>query len=130
MLVNACSKRPRALPRHCRPALMASRQPSEPSPVTAERGAGFACLAWSCWWMSGLVTVGELIYGHVSLDVECMDRISSTGECQLAGGRASGWVHGPSLGLPDPFAGDHGKDRDLFRRAAHAFAAGNHVPLG
>ena len=62
--------------------------------------------------MAAVVTVNDVLDGHVGLDVECLDRIYLNGyvpnlqvEC------TGGVVYDRASGLPDPIAGDHGEDR-------------------
>lgn len=62
--------------------------------------------------MGARVTVNELLAGHVSLDVQCLDRIYLNGyvpNVQVPGQVVSFMTS--HLGPADPVTGDHGEDR-------------------
>ena len=62
--------------------------------------------------MAETLTVNDLLDGHVTLDVECLDRIYLNGYVPnlQVGGQVASFMTAPS-GLADPVAGDHGEDR-------------------
>jgi len=77
-----------------------------------------------------VVTVNDLLDGHVALDVECLDRIYLNGyvpNLQVAGQVVSFMTR--HLGLPIPSPAIMEKIGTSFRRAVSAFAQDNHIPL-
>jgi hypothetical protein len=62
--------------------------------------------------MAGAVTVNDLLDGHVSLDIECLDRIYLNGYVPnlQVGGQVVSFMT-PAPGLPDPVTGGPGEDR-------------------
>jgi len=67
--------------------------------------------------MAAVVTVDDVIDGHVGLDVECLDRIYLNGYVpNLQVGGTGGVVYDAHLGYPIPIAGDHGEDGTAFRK--------------
>lgn len=80
--------------------------------------------------MAATVTVGELLDGHVALDVECMDRIYLNGyvpSLQVGGQVVSFMTR--HLGYPIPSPAILEKMGTRFRRAVASFAEDNHVPV-
>lgn len=80
--------------------------------------------------MAGVVTVGELLDGHVGLDVECMDRIYLNGyvpNLQVAGQVASFMT--AHLGLPIPSPAVMEKIGTRFRAAVRGFVDATGVPM-
>ncbi len=61
--------------------------------------------------MAAVVTVNDVIDGHVGLDVECLDRIYLNGYVPnlQVGAQVASFM--TASGLSDPIAGDHGQDR-------------------
>ncbi len=60
--------------------------------------------------MTAVTTVNELLDGHVSLDIECMDRIYLNGYVPnlQVGGQVVSFMTAHQAA--DPVAGDHGED--------------------
>ena len=80
--------------------------------------------------MGTTVTVGELLDGHVALDVECLDRIYLNGyvpKLQVAG-QVVGFMT-RHLGYPIPSPAIMEKIGTRFRQAVSRFAADNHIPV-
>jgi hypothetical protein len=79
---------------------------------------------------SATLTVNDLLDGHVGLDVECMDRIYLNGYVPSlqVGGQVAGFMT-RHLGYPIPSPAIMEKIGASFRRAVHAFAEDNHVPV-
>jgi hypothetical protein len=78
----------------------------------------------------GTLTVNDLLAGHVGLDIECMDRIYLNGYVPSlqVGGQVAGFMT-RHMGYPIPSPAIMEKIGTSFRRAVHAFAEDNHVPL-
>jgi hypothetical protein len=78
----------------------------------------------------GTLTVNDLLEGHVGLDIECMDRIYLNGYVPSlqVGGQVAGFMT-RHLGYPIPSPAIMERIGTSFRRAVHAFAEDNHVPL-
>jgi hypothetical protein len=78
----------------------------------------------------GTWSVSDLLEGHVGLDIECMDRIYLNGYVPKlqVGGQVVGFMT-RHLGYPIPSPAIMEKIGTSFRRAVHAFAEDNHVPL-
>jgi hypothetical protein len=78
--------------------------------------------------MAGAVTVGELLDGRVSLDIECMDRIYLNGYVPKlqVGGQVVGFMTG-HLGLPVPSPAIMEKIGTGFRGRVRRFAESNHI---
>jgi hypothetical protein len=77
-----------------------------------------------------VVTVNDLLEGHVGLDIECMDRIYLNGyvpNLQVAGQVASFVTQ--HLGCPIPSPAIMEKIGTGFRRAVRDFADANHIPV-
>jgi hypothetical protein len=77
-----------------------------------------------------VVTVNDLLEGHVGLDIECMDRIYLNGyvpNLQVAGQVASFMTR--HLGYPIPSPAIMEKIGTGFRRAVRGFADANHIPV-
>jgi hypothetical protein len=80
--------------------------------------------------MAGAVTVNDLLDGHVSLDIECLDRIYLNGyvpNLQVGGQVVSFMTQ--HLGYPIPSPAILEKIGTAFRRAVSAFAESEHVPV-
>jgi hypothetical protein len=80
--------------------------------------------------MAAVVTVNELLDGHVALDVECLDRIYLNGyvpNLQVGGQVASFMTQ--HLGCPIPSPAIMEKIGTAFRRAASAFAEAERIPV-
>jgi len=76
------------------------------------------------------VTVGELLDGHVRLDIECLDRIYLNGyvpNLQVGGQVASFMTAHLKCPIPSPAIME--KIGTRFRRAVMAFAGAEHVPV-
>ena len=91
----------------------------------------------SCGWagatlvvMDKVVTVNDVLEGHVSLDVECLDRIYLNGYVPnlQVGGQVVSFMTA-HLGNPIPSPAIMEKIGTAFREAVDQFAADNHVPL-
>src|SRR5438874_1465849 len=80
--------------------------------------------------MADVVTVNDLLDGHVSLDIECLDRIYLNGyvpNLQVGGQVVSFMTQ--HLGYPIPSPAILEKIGTAFRRAVRAFAESEHVPV-
>jgi hypothetical protein len=77
-----------------------------------------------------VMTVGDLLDGHVSLDVQCLDRIYLNGYVPglQVGGQVVSFMT-QHLGCPVPSPAILEKIGTGFRRAVAAFAAAEHVPV-
>lgn len=105
--------------------------PSEASPLTAERRGWLgrvACVTLVS--MAGVVTINQVLEGHVGLDIECMDRIYLNGYVPnlQVGGQVVSFMTG-HLGLPIPSPAILEQIGTRFRRAVHRFAEDQDVPL-
>ena len=75
------------------------------------------------------VTTSDILDGHVTLDVECLDRIYLNGyvpNLQVAGQVVQFLA---VRGVPDPVAGGGEPDRGTLRDAVRTFATANHIPV-
>ena len=80
--------------------------------------------------MAAVVTVNDVLDGHVGLDVECMDRIYLNGyvpNLQVSGQVASFMT--AHLGYPIPSPAIMDKIGTAFRRAVDRFADDNKIPV-
>ena len=80
--------------------------------------------------MASVVTVNDLLDGHVSLEVECLDRVYLNGyvpNLQVAGQVVTFMTK--HLGFPIPSPAIMEKIGTRFRRAVTAFAEGNGIPI-
>jgi hypothetical protein len=76
-----------------------------------------------------VVTVGEILDGHATLDIECLDRIYLNAYVPVL--QSSGQVVAfmtQHLGLPIPSPAIFDKMGQRFRRAVASFAESNHIP--
>jgi hypothetical protein len=76
-----------------------------------------------------VVTVGEILDGHATLDIECLDRIYLNAYVPVL--QSSGQVVAfmtQHLGLPIPSPAIFDKMGQRFRRAVASFADSNHIP--
>jgi hypothetical protein len=80
--------------------------------------------------MAAAVTVCDLLDGHVSLDVECLDRIYLNGYVPTlqVGGQVVSFMTA-HLGLPIPSPAILEKIGTGFRRSVSAFAEDGHIPV-
>jgi hypothetical protein len=80
--------------------------------------------------MAVVLTVGELLDGHVGLDIECLDRIYLNGYVRnlQVGGQVSSFMT-RHLGYPIPSPAIMEKIGTAFRRAVRDFADANDVPV-
>jgi hypothetical protein len=80
--------------------------------------------------MASVVTVNDLLDGHVSLDIECLDRVYLNGYVPTlqVGGQVVSFMTA-HLGLPIPSPAVLEKIGTAFRRAVSAFADADHVPV-
>ena len=79
--------------------------------------------------MSGTVTVNDLLDGHATLDLECLDRLYLSGyvpNLQVAGQVVMFLRH--HLGCPIPSPAVFEKLGTRFRRAVEDFARDQHIP--
>jgi hypothetical protein len=80
--------------------------------------------------MAATVTVNDLLDGHVTLDIECLDRIYLNGyvpNLQVAGQVVSFMTQ--HLGCPIPSPAIMEKIGTAFRGAVSAFAGAEHIPV-
>src|SRR6201987_2564084 len=80
--------------------------------------------------MSGVVTVPELLDGHVVLDIECLDRIYLNGyvpNLQVGGQVVSFLTTHLGYEIPSPAILE--KIGTAFRRAVASFAEDNRIPV-
>ena len=80
--------------------------------------------------MAATVTVNDLLDGHVTLDIECLDRIYLNGyvpNLQVAGQVVSFMTQ--HLGCPIPSPAIMEKIGTAFRGAVSAFARAEHIPV-
>src|SRR5258707_15026439 len=80
--------------------------------------------------MAAVVTVNDVLDGHVHLDLECLDRIYLNGyvpNLQVAGQVVSFMTQ--HLGCPIPSPAIMEKIGTAFRRAVSAFAEAEHIPV-
>src|SRR6478609_6682010 len=80
--------------------------------------------------MAAVVTVNDVLDGHVSLDVECMDRIYLNGYVPnlQVGGQVVSFLTA-HLGYPIPSPAIMEKIGTAFRRAVASFAEDNRIPV-
>jgi hypothetical protein len=80
--------------------------------------------------MAAVVTLNDVLDGHVGLDVECMDRIYLNGYVPnlQVGGQVVSFMTA-HLGYPIPSPAIIEKIGTTFRKAVERFAAGNEIPL-
>jgi hypothetical protein len=80
--------------------------------------------------MAAVTTVNDLLDGHVSLDVECLDRIYLNGYVPnlQVGGQVVSFMTA-HLGFPIPSPAILEKMGTAFRRAVSSFAETGHVPV-
>ncbi|MGH3970870.1 MAG: hypothetical protein ACRDTV_22845, partial [Mycobacterium sp.] len=80
--------------------------------------------------MAAVVTVNDVLDGHVGLDVECMDRIYLNGYVPnlQVGGQVVSFMTA-HLGYPIPSPAIIEKIGSAFRKAVERFAADNTIPL-
>src|SRR6266571_8611772 len=75
------------------------------------------------------VTVNDVLDGHASLDLECLDRLylhGYLGRLQVSGQLVQFLKH---RGYPIPSAACLQQIGDAFRRRVASFAAANHIPV-
>ena len=78
-----------------------------------------------------VVTVNEVLGGHVKLDIECLDRVYLNAYVPIL--QSSGQVVAfmtQHLGLPIPSPALFDKMGQRFRRAVASFADANDIPVG
>ena len=80
--------------------------------------------------MAAVVTVNDVLDGHVALDVECLDRIYLNGYVPnlQVGGQVVSFMTA-HLGYPIPSPAIFEKIGTAFRRAVASFADDNHIPV-
>lgn len=80
--------------------------------------------------MAAVTTVNDLLDGHVSLDLECLDRIYLNGYVPnlQVGGQVVSFMTA-HLGFPIPSPAIMEKIGTAFRRAVDAFAVADHIPV-
>src|ERR1700741_1424356 len=80
--------------------------------------------------MAATVTVNDVLDGHVSLDVECLDRIYLNGYVPnlQVGGQVVSFLTA-HLGYPIPSPAIMEKIGTAFRRAVASFAEDNRIPV-
>ena len=78
---------------------------------------------------SRLLTVNDILAGHVTLDVECLDRIYLNGYVPTlqVGGQVVQFLTKQGFPIPSPVL--IGKIGDRFREAVRTFAGSNKIPL-
>src|SRR5260370_2720074 len=105
---------------------------SQRGSASDRRGAGWPGLpgAVRLMGMAAVVTVNQLLDGHVALDVECLDRIYLNGyvpNLQVGGQVVSFMTQ--HLGCPIPSPAIMEKIGTAFRRAVSTFAETEHIPV-
>jgi len=80
--------------------------------------------------MAAVVNINEVLDGHVSLQVDCVDRLYLNAYCPIlqVGGQVVGFLTG-HLGNPVPSPALFQQIGNRFRREVDRFAAGAGVPL-
>ena len=80
--------------------------------------------------MVEVLTVNDVLDGHVALDLECLDRIYLNGYVPTlqVGGQVVSFMT-QHLGLPIPSPAVMEKIGTRFRRSVRAFAEANHIPV-
>ena len=80
--------------------------------------------------MAAVVTVNDVLDGHVGLDVECLDRIYLNGYVPnlQVGGQVASFMTA-HLGYPIPSPAIMEKIGTAFRKAVDRFAAANQIPV-
>jgi hypothetical protein len=80
--------------------------------------------------MGATVTLGDLLEGHVGLDVQCLDRVYLNGYVPnlQVGGQVVTFMT-EHLGLPIPSPAVMEKIGTRFRRSVQAFAQGQSIPV-
>src|SRR5450631_945450 len=104
---------------------------SEAAPLTAEVGGWSAASgAVTLVVMAGVVTVNDLLDGHVVLDLQCLDRIYLNGYVPnlQVGGQVSNFMR-DHLGHPIPSPAILERIGTGFRRSVSTFAEDEHVPV-
>jgi hypothetical protein len=77
---------------------------------------------------SGVVTVNDVLDGHVALDLECLDRVYLSGfvnSCRPP----VGWFLHTHRGQPIASPAVFGQMGDRFRAAVGSYAEANHIPV-
>lgn len=87
-------------------------------------------VAVTLWGMAAVTTVNDLLDGHVSLDIECLDRIYLNGYVPnlQVGGQVVSFMTA-HLGFPIPSPAILEKRGTAFRRSVSSFAQTEHVPV-
>ena len=75
-----------------------------------------------------VVTVNDVLDGHVALDLQCLDRIFSTPTCRSCRPARRSWRFVGASGLPVCFSCVVQPDRTAVRRAVAPFAQANDIP--
>ena len=80
--------------------------------------------------MAATLRLGDLLDGHVTLDVQCLDRVYLNGYVPnlQVGGQVASFMTG-HLGFPIPSPAIMEKIGTAFRRAVNRFAEANHIPV-
>lgn len=77
-----------------------------------------------------MASVPELLNGHITLEVECLDRLYLNGYvCRLATGPQLAWFMRQQLGKPVPSPVVLGQITERFRQAVKALAEQEQIPL-
>src|SRR5688572_26742505 len=77
-----------------------------------------------------MATIPELLDGHVTLEVECLDRLYLNGYIgKLATGPGLVWFLRKQLGKPIPSPVVLGQVSEKFREAVKTLAEREHIPL-
>jgi hypothetical protein len=95
--------------------------------VTARARARTAIAAANA---AGTVTISQVLDGHVTLDLECLDRVYLNGyvpNLQVSGQVVTFLTR--HLGNPIPSPALFNQIGERFRAAVTRFAAGNHIPV-
>ena len=89
-------------------------------------GSGWS---WGCAMASRVVRTADILDGHVSLDLECLDRIYLNGYVPnlQVGGQVVQFLALRGFPIPSPVV--VGRIGDQFRRSVRSFADANQIPM-
>jgi hypothetical protein len=77
-----------------------------------------------------MASIPELLNGHITLEVECLDRLYLNGYIStLATGRQLSWFMRQQLGKPVPSPAVLGQITEKFRNAVKAVAEQDQIPI-
>ena len=86
-------------------------------------------LVWGCVMATRLVTVDDILAGHVTLDVKCLDRVYLNGYLPTVQvpGQVVQFLARRGFPIPSPAVVE--KMGSRFRDAVRTFAEANHIPV-